>query len=363
MRTKKYFITFSVLLMAVVTMGQSCISLDGSGGTKTSGPAGFFLSIDKGETWKQLSAMPAVDGVKQLTSVSVYRLFTDPQDNKALYWASREQGLFYSFDEGRSWAHSVEPFNLGFLYSLSVHPKDKCTFVATNGRQVFKSDDCARSWTEIFREARASDAITSVAFDPFKTTHIYMSEDNGDLLKSEDMGKNWLVANRFGNKLQQISFDNNKEGLLYVATRDSGLFRTRDSGASWENLKDRFSGFPGSLEFRRLYLHPQKAEQIYWISEYGVITSRNAGEEWEAINLVTPPGSVDIYGFAINPKNDKEVYYTGTLDNRSTFYRSADGGKTWETRKLPSQQIPTVLYVHPEKDSWIYLGYTIPPKE
>jgi len=78
--------------------------------------------------------------------------------------------------------------------------------------------------------------------------------------------------------------------------------------------------------------------------------------------LVTPPGSVDIYGFTVSRSNDKEIYYTGTIDTKSSFYRSMDGGKTWETRKLPSKQIPTVLYAHPQNEGWLYLGFTIPPK-
>jgi hypothetical protein len=78
------------------------------------------------------------------------------------------------------------------------------------------------------------------------------------------------------------------------------------------------------------------------------------------MGLLTAPGSVQIYGFAINPQDDNHIYYTATANNRSTFYRSIDGGANWITKKLPSGQIPTALRIHPEEPDWIYVGFTIP---
>jgi hypothetical protein len=80
------------------------------------------------------------------------------------------------------------------------------------------------------------------------------------------------------------------------------------------------------------------------------------------MTLLTAPGSVQIYGFAVNPKNPNHMYYTATANNRSTFYRTVDGGQNWITKRLPSGQIPTALRVHPEQEDWVYVGFTIPPK-
>jgi photosystem II stability/assembly factor-like uncharacterized protein len=323
----------------------------------------MFVSTDKGESWQPISSMPTTEGVKSLAGVSVFKLVEDVNDSKALYWASRQHGLFYSFDDGKSWAQADSELNSGFVRAVAVHPQDKCKIYASNGRQVFRSNDCTRSWTEVFYEARTGNSITSLSFDPNGANTLYLTESNGDMLKSVDEGKSWAVDYRFSGYVREIVFDNNKPGHAYVVTTEDGLYRTKDGAKTWENLAPKLENYPGALEYRRFLIYPSKAEQIYWISQYGVLTSRNAGEDWEAVNLVTPPGSVDIYGFAVNASNDKEMYYTGTIDYKSTFYRSADGGKTWETRKLPSRQLPTVLRAHPDHDGWLYLGYTIPPKE
>lgn len=361
---KKYYLYLSLALAVLVVGGAGCLNVGGDSGYKTSGSAGMFVSTDKGESWTMISTVPTVEGNKNINNVSVYTLTEDPSDAKGLYWASRQNGLYYSFDDGRSWKQAEAPINSGFIRDVAVHPENKCIIYVTNGRQVFKTVDCARSWEEMFQEVRATDNITAVAFDPHHVGDVYLAESNGDVLKSSDLGKNWSVVHRFKKEyVRFVKFDPVRKDLVYIATEKNGLYRSKDGGVTWDSLKDKLKEYPGALEMKRFLVYPSKMETIYWVSAYGLLTSRNAGENWESIDLVTPPGTVDIYGFTVNPLNDKEIYYTGTLDMKSTFYRSMDRGKTWETRKLPSKQIPTVLRAHPEKDGWLYLGFTIPPEK
>lgn len=360
---KKYYLFLTIALAVLVVGGAGCLSV-GDTGFRTSGPAGMFVSTDQGESWTMISTVPTVAGNENISNVSVYTLTEDPSDAKGLYWASRQHGLYYSFDNGRSWKQADAPIDSGFIRDVAVHPENKCIIYVSNGRQVFKTLDCARSWEEMYQEVRTSDNITSVAFDPHHIGDVYLTESNGDVLKSTDLGKNWKAVKRFEDEYARyIKFDPVKPDLIYVAMRDHGLYRSKDRGATWVSLSDKLREYPGALEMKRFLIYPSRTETLYWVSEYGLLTSRNAGEDWESIDLVTPPGTVDIYGFTVNPLNDKEIYYTGTLDMKSTFYRSMDGGETWETRKLPSKQIPTALRAHPEEDGWLYLGFTIPPEQ
>ncbi|KKW43028.1 MAG: Glycosyl hydrolase, BNR repeat-containing protein [Candidatus Magasanikbacteria bacterium GW2011_GWA2_56_11] len=358
MRLPVWFLAGIVLVLA----GQGCVSLDGGNKSSTTGPAGMFLSADKGESWQAISLLPLADGVKSLSAVDVYGVVEDPQDPQSLYWLTRTQGLLYSYDGGRSWRQSVEPFNSGFVYSVAIHPQDKCTLLATNGRQIFKTVDCNRSWTEIYREADVSRSIRTVAYAPFSPHEIFAAESSGDILKSEDSGQSWRLASEVGNELSRLFLDTNEAGLMYAASSKNGLYRSRDGGKTWVQIKNQLKQFPKALEYRRMYLYPTRPGQLYWVSQYGILVSRNAGDDWESINLITPPGGVNIFGFAVNPKNDQEMYYSATVGTRSTFYRSIDGGKNWVTRKMPSGQIPTFLRVQPETGG-IYLGFSVPPKK
>lgn len=350
---------FLLVPLVLLFGGQGCLNVGGDTAPATVGPAGFFVSSDRGDSWQAISNFPTVEGVKSLQGVNVYRFFTDPQDPHALYWASREHGLFYSYDDGTEWRRAAPPLNAGFVYSVAVHPRDKCTIYAATGDIVYRSDDCSRSWKESYRESRGGVQIRSVAVDPFQPHFVYVLLTNGDLLRSVDYGGSWQVLSRFIGRGEQVVLSPIEPGLIFVVMRDSGLYRSVDNGQIWDRLDETLTEFPRALEYRRFALHPTEPGTLYWISTYGILVSVDFGNSWKPVRLITAPGSADIYGFAVNPKNPKEMYYTTTIVNRSTLYRTDDGGVSWETKKMPSGQIPVLLFVHPEHAT-LYLGFTIP---
>jgi len=346
---------FGTMLLLV---GQGCI---GSSENVTSGPAGVFLSSDKGEEWRSVSTHPTEQGVEQLTGVSVHKIVSDPHDSSAYYWLSRVSGMFFSTDNTRTWQRSPEPLNTGAVHDLAIHPTDRCTMYATNGTHLFKSEDCARSWEEVYRESRSGVAIRTLAFNPFPPFQLFMGESNGDLLRSNDLGVSWTVVRRLNNAIADILPDPKETGRIYAATQSKGLYRSDDAGRTWRSLEQSLGDFSGSLEYRGIALHPDNPGHIYWISTYGILISTDRGESWGSMRLITPPGSVQIYSFAINPKNANEIYYNATLNARSTLHRTIDGGENWITRRLPSGRIPTDMFIHPDNASWVYIGFTIPP--
>lgn len=350
-----------LLLGFIMLGGAGCVSLSSSSGTQTTGPGGMFVSPDKGETWQAISTLLKPEGNKSLSQVSVYRLFEDPHDSNAFYWASRESGLLYTYDAGKSWQQATGALSKGFIYSVAVHPQDKCTLYVTNGVQVFMSTDCSRSWSEIYRES-TSDRVVSLTIRPNSPFKIVMAKRGGDILESSDAGVSWQVLKRLNTTVVDIVADPHEDGRLFVATQSKGLYRSTDGGKTWVSLTSKMNKLTGVTEYRRLYLSPENAGTLYWISTFGILTSRDGGDTWLYFKLLTPPGSARIYGFAVNPKNEKEMYYTATINGRSTFYRSIDGGENWITKKLPSGQIPSALRVHSDKTDRVYLGFTIPPK-
>ena len=167
-----YFRLLGLCAVCLLFVGQGCVSLSGDKGA-TSGPAGMFASTNRGESWQPVSSLPKVDGVKSMSGVSVYRMFGDPQDPKAMYWASRGHGLFFTYDNGLTWQQPwSESLKQGFIYSVAVHPKDKCTIYVTTGKLVYKSTDCNRTWAEIHREA-TDDQVVSVLISPTAPYDVY----------------------------------------------------------------------------------------------------------------------------------------------------------------------------------------------
>lgn len=360
---RKSISIIAILCFALFLTGASCVSL-GGGGETTSGPAGVFISQDKGESWQQVVTLPTPSGVKNIANVSVYRIFDDPQDPDTMYLATRDSGLFFTYYNGVSWQRSADDsFASGYVYGIAVHPKNKCVLYATNGRQVYRSDDCSRHWTEMYRESRSDILINSLAFNYFSPYQIFISESNGDIMESFDSGNSWNVIKRFNTRTYNIMTSPLQEGLAYVTTENQGLYRSDNNGVDWAPLANGLKKYSGAMEYRRLVLHAKNPNTIYWVSTYGILRSDDKGETWNAYNLLTPPGSANIYAFAVNPQNDNELFYTATMGARSTLYKSLDGGKNWITKKLPSGQIPVVLRVHPAKTSVLFLGFFIPTQK
>lgn len=355
------------LLLSVVTglvlLGAGCSPFGGSSSPTGTGPAGVFVSSDKAETWKQISILPQPGEPKSLANVSVYKLEVDPHESNTLYWGSRGNGMFFSYDLGKTWQLSPNPLNTGFIYGVAINPRDKCVIYATTGSKLLQSTDCNRTWNEIYREASANDRITSIVTDKFAPGRLYALKSRGDLLVSNDTGISWQLVKRLGTNAASVSLDPYKEGVIYVATTKKGLFRSDDGGKTWISTEKALKSFTGATEFRRFVQSPTKEGVVYWISTYGILVSADRGNTWTPFNTLNSPGSIKIYGFAINPNNDQEMYYTGTIENRSVLYKTIDGGVTWITKKLPSDQVPTALVIHPEKDNTIFLGFTIPPKQ
>ncbi len=348
------------MLLSTVLMGASCVSFTGG---STAGPMGVFMSADGGENWVQKNTLVTAQGAKSLAGAKVYKIFTDPSDSKALYMGTRGQGLYYSYDSGATWLTS--PFmDKKFIYALTVDPKDKCTIYVSDGQHIYKTTDCQRTWQLLFTEERPDQRFVALASDYSDSKIVYGAQIGGDIFRSKDGGISWRIIKNFNFELRDLVMDKFNTQRLYAASYSNGLYRTDDAGATWVEANSGFANFSGSSYFYRLVLNPTEKNSLFWISKYGILKSSDAGATWSELKLLTPPGSVNIYGFAINPKNLSEIYYTGTILNdsnknvRSTLYKSVDGGVNWVTRKLPTNTIPTDLLMSKDNGKNIFLGFT-----
>lgn len=349
-----------VLCSALLFLGAGCFSLVEDDSITTTGPGGMFASQDKGESWTQISTLPTTDGPVSLAGVSVFRLFEDPQDPKAMYWGSRGDGLYFTYDQGKSWQKAQGALASGYIYSLAVDPKNKCLLYASVGQLVYRSDDCSRSWEEIHRENRTTARINALIISP-SGDRLIMGKKNGEILQSLDQGETWSVLRRLTKYgVEKMIYDPLQEGVIYLATKNQGLLRSPDHGKKWFLFDEDLKSYANAEEYRGLYVHPKKEGVLYWTSTYGILKSEDGGETWAPYTLISSPGSADIYGFAINPNDDNEMYYAALRGGRSIFYITRDGGQTWSTNKMPSGQIPTVLRVHPDNGNIVYIGFTIP---
>jgi photosystem II stability/assembly factor-like uncharacterized protein len=114
-----------------------------------------------------------------------------------------------------------------------------------------------------------------------------------------------------------------------------GLFRSRDKGATWEDLRvDRFSPFTYGRDIK---VSPQDPRTLYAClsvaasSKDGALyRSRDVGQTWQRFDKVKPHGTLMSVG--LHPVDANQIYIGARYGE---VFGTQDGGETWQATPLP----------------------------
>jgi len=228
--------------------------------------------------------------------------------------------------------------------------------------------------------------ITDIEIQQSNTESIFIGSASGGVFKTYDGGLNWeaIFDDETSLSIGDIAISPSNPEIIYVGTGEAnagggslaydgtGIFKSTDSGVSWEN-----TGLENSGSIGRMVVHPTDPNTVYVAamgrlfadgSQGGVFKTEDGGETWEQKLFISDStGAIDI---VINPDNPEIIYaamwervrrpgrrsYGGPT---SGVYKSVDGGENWSelTNGLPveasekgrigidiSQSNPDVLY-------------------
>jgi len=361
---KKKLIITSILLLALFLGGCSVNIKSKSGGGND---GGVYVSPNKGDTWKQMVMVPSIDGrTKDIGFVNVNSLEMDPNDSAAVYLASDEFGLYYTYDINNGW-NKVEQLGSNTVLDVEVDPKEKCKLYVALDNKVMKTTDCSRSWKQIYLVPNQEFRISDVAVDHFNTSHIYIATSAGDLIKSIDNGQNWRTIQRFNNPIKEVIINPQDSREVYVATSKNELyrfnansnlsyeeltqFRNRLDGTNWRNISKGLESYEIGNKFVSLEFS-KDGQDIIWASNKALLRSPDGGLSWLPLDLLTLSEETNIKAMAINPDNAEEIYY-GT---DSVFVKSIDGGATWSVNDLPSGRVTSDIVIDYKNTKILYLA-------
>jgi photosystem II stability/assembly factor-like uncharacterized protein len=308
-----------------------------------------FKTDDRGTSWEQKRVL--IEGPRgvSIADDTIIALAVDPQDTKAVYAATAGRGLLSSLDGGDSW----KPFGLtGRVLAVAVDPKNKCTVYAAQGNKIHKTETCGRDWKQAWFDPKTDKAFTVIAVDWFNPTVVYAGSSEGDILRSTDAGRSWLVAKRAEAAVSAIVVDPQDSRIVYAGTRGDGIWKTLDGGNTWLAIRKQLSEFDNARRITHLVVDALTPTTVYTVSPYGLLRSDDRGETWQAVSLISPANEVDIKGFAVNPRESKDLQYV----TASTLVISSDRGVTWTSQKLPSTRPATTLLVDAEDGKVLYVG-------
>ncbi len=136
------------------------------------------------------------------------------------------------------------------------------------------------------------------------------------------------------------------EGRTFFLGAHAGLFRSEDSGRSWQKVA--LSAKPAHLDVMAIATDPKDPLIMYLAThEAGVFKSTDGGTHWKEANVGL--GGLDVHGLAIDP-NAPDKLHAAVREKAEGIYRTADGGGKWvrvddgpggEVKVLTSVNIPT----------------------
>jgi photosystem II stability/assembly factor-like uncharacterized protein len=270
----------------------------------------------------------------------------------------------------------------GRIADIAVHPTDQSTwYIGVGSGGVWKTENAGTTWQPIFDD-QGSYSIGCVTIDPNDPNVIWVGTGEnvggrhvgyGDgVYRSLDGGESWenLGLGR-SEHIGKILVDPRDSRVVYVASQgplwspggDRGLFKTVDGGRTWTKIL-------GGGEYtgvNDVVMDPRNPDVLYASThqrfrnvaalidggpESAIHKSTDGGKTWRRLGKSleekkkkrrsVPPGEempglphedMGKIGLAISPQNPDVVYAAIELAHRKGgFWRSEDGGASWEER-------------------------------
>ncbi len=344
----------STILFSLVLLGAGCWNLSSK---NTLPDGGVFKTVDAGSTWTQVVSVPTSQGMGTLATSDILNMEIDPSDKFFLYAGTQGNGLVYTEDGALSWRlPRQEALRDGTVMNVEIDPGNSCVAYIAKANRLYKTSNCMRTFDdETYVETRAEIFIVQIAVDWYTKGTVWIGLNNGDVLKSTDDGKSWKTVLKMGDTISEILLSNKDSRQVIVSGYKKGMQRSVDGGDQWEKVESQMKELT-----KASYVHALSQTKdggtLIAATQYGLLRSTDFGLTWEPMSLLTSSGQVLIQAMAIAPKDPNIIYYV----TPGTFYRTSDGGQTWQTQKFPSRREPRALLIDPDDASVLYVGVTTP---
>ena len=293
----------------------------------------------------------------------------DPSDPGTFYFGACAGGVWKTEDGGTYWENVSDGyFSTASVGAIAVSDSEPSVVYAgmgeacirldvTHGDGVYRSNDGGHSWVHLGLEDTRH--ISRVRIHPTNPDivfvaalgHAFGPNEQRGIFRSTDGGKNWenVLYKSENAGAGDLSIDPRNPNLLFAGIwqvrrnfwnltsggPDSGLWRSRDGGDTWEDVSSN-PGLP-DLPFGRIgvAISPAKGGRIYATveaGEPGVYRSDDYGDTWELVS-----DNRDLQGrpwYYQHIFADPQDADTAWVLNYGAW-KSVDGGKTWTEVNTP----------------------------
>ena len=367
----------------------------------------WYVAVGSGGVWKTLNSgttwIPLFDDEN---SYSTGCVTIDPNNSATIWVGTGENvggrhvaygdGIYKSDNGGKSW------INMGLkktehISKIIVHPENSnIVWVVAQGplwkkggqRGVYKTINGGKNWkkvlgnsqwtgaTDILIDPRNPNVLYAATWDRHRTVAAFMGGGPGSgIHKSVDGGETWkklhkgLPNDRDSNGDGKIDEDDlptvnmgkiglaispQKPDVLYAAIElertTGGVYKSEDSGESWNKMSNAVSGATGPHYYQELYASPHKFDRLY-LMNVRVLTSEDGGKTFEQLKENKKHSDNHVIAFK---KNDPDYLLIGT---DAGIYESFDLAENWRyIKNLPLTQFYKVAVNNAEPFYHIFGG-------
>jgi len=344
------------------------------------GKVTLFVGAASGGVWKSQDGGTSFKPVFDREPVqSIGAIALDPTNPKVVWVGTGESwtrnsvsigdGIYKSTDGGETWTNMGLP-DSERITRIVVDPKDGNTVYAcvpgklwsdSAARGLYKTTDGGRSWSLILKGGNLSTGCSSVALNPRRSGEMlagmwdfrrkgWTFRSGGDgptaqsgsgLFQSKDGGATWTPLTAATNKglpttpwgRVEVAYapSDAKRVYAFIENVRSALFVSNDGGATWEERDRSRNMVWRPFYFSRLVVDPTNPDRLFK-ANLGLIASEDGGKSFSDASGGSHGDWHDIW---INPSNPRHVI--GGDDGG--LWISYDGGvKWWKGENLPISQ-------------------------
>jgi photosystem II stability/assembly factor-like uncharacterized protein len=273
-------------------------------------------------------------------------------DPRRLYAGSTRAGFFVSEDQGESWREMNRGMRYKDVWSIAQHPQTKTLWAGTCPTDVFRSDDHGETWRECesLQMLRTTQGWTgpvpphvsrmkSLAIDPHDPAAVYGAIEEGWAVRSLDGGASWEQLaegmDHDGHWITVMPDDSN----VVIATGGKGVFRSTDRGATFTKAKgfDEYHYTPAYVVVR-----PSRPHELLTAATaigpggwnkpeapgLAFARSEDQGETWRILEHAVDADFHPVPRGLVGDPDDPEVCFAGMTDG--SVWMSRHGGERFE---------------------------------
>jgi len=332
--------------------------------------ASVFLSINSGDTWREAITMATVGQPQNIRDLNVKVMTIDPQDSKAVYLATLDNGLYYTYNVVQDGWIKVKSLPSITINDVKVDPQNKCIIYVAVANNLYRSEDCARTFEQVYYDNNTGVTVNTISIDHYNPRNVYIGTSRGEIIKTIDSGASWRTIQRLNEGIKQLIVSPVDSRLIFVASMRNKIYSFNTNSetdptlsddielnfaiSSWTDLNPVLKEYDLGKTFRDFVVCALDGT-MFIATNQSMVRSKDNGVTWEKINLIQPEKEAIINSMAVNPQDSNNIFYV----TNTTFFRSTDGGITWTTKKLPTQRSGQELIVDFDNPKNLYLGTAV----